>query len=48
MSYIRLYNKEHSNANLSYEDDLPEPYSQNEISNFKRFSDSIYGSYDKS
>lgn len=44
---IDLYNKEHG-TELTFKDDLPEPYSQDEIRKFKEFSDSIYGAYDKS
>lgn len=48
MSKIRQYNMEHPDAQLGYSDDLVEPYSQDEIRNFKMFSDSIYGAYDLS
>lgn len=45
---IRNYNKEHPNKPLKYTDDLPLPYSMNEVEQFKNLSDSIYGAYDRS
>ena len=45
---IRDYNLDHPNTSLSYTDDLPMPYSFQEIESFKTLAKSIYGSYDKS
>lgn len=48
---VRTYNQEHPNNTITYDGNttpLPEPYSQNEIRQFKMFSDGIYGAYDKS
>lgn len=48
LSKIRQYNLDHPNADLSYDDNLPEPYSQSEIKAIKQVANSIYGAYDKS
>lgn len=48
MSKIRQYNEEHPEAQLSYTDDLPMPYSNKEVQAIKNVSNTIYGAYDKS
>ena len=48
---VSQYNLEHPSNTITFNPDetpLPEPYSQNEIRQFKMFSDGIYGAYDKS
>lgn len=45
---IRTYNKEHPENTISLKDDLPMPYSLQEIEQFKNVANSIYGSYDRS
>lgn len=47
---IREWNKDHpkEDLQLSYTDDLPSPYSNQEIIAIKNVANNIYGSYDKS
>ena len=45
---IREWNMDHPKNQLSYEDDLPTPYSNQEIIAIKNVANNIYGSYDKS
>lgn len=48
---VKVYNQEHPEAPITFDGKatpLPEPYSQNEIRQFKMFADNIYGAYDKS
>lgn len=45
---IREWNMDHPNKQLTYEDDLPTPYSNQEIIAIKNVANNIYGSYDKS
>lgn len=49
MLCIKEWNKDHPDRNkqLTYADDLPSPYSNQEILAIKQVSDNIYGSYDK-
>lgn len=47
LSMIRQYNKEHPDSQLSYADDLPTPYSNQEVSAIKNTANTIYGAYDK-
>ena len=49
MLCIREWNKDHPSKEqqLNYNDDLPTPYSYQEILAIKQVSDNIYGSYDK-
>ena len=50
MMYIKEWNQDHPDPTkqLKYTDDLPTPYSNQEILSIKEVSDNIYGSYDKS
>ena len=41
-------NSDHPRASLSYSDDLPMPYSFEEVESFKGVAKNIYGAYDKS
>ena len=45
---IRAYNLDHPGAAINYSDDLPMPYSFEEVESFKTVAKSIYGAYDKS
>ena len=49
MLCIKEWNKDHPDPKqqLNYKDDLPSPYSNQEILAIKQVSDNIYGSYDK-
>lgn len=44
---ISTYNQDHG-TQLTFKDNLPEPYTADEISKFKEFANKIYGAYDKS
>lgn len=48
MLHIREWNKDHPEQQLSYTDDLPTPYSDQEVVAIKNVANNIYGSYDKS
>ena len=48
MLKIKEWNKDHPDNQLEYTDDLPTPYSDQEILSIKNLSNNIYGSYDKS
>ena len=50
MMYIKQWNQDHPDPSkqLKYTDDLPTPYSNQEIIAIKEVADNIYGSYDKS
>lgn len=45
---IRAYNLDHPENTIGYNEDLPLPYSLQEIETMKTIANSIYGSYDKS
>ena len=48
---VKVYNQEHPENPITFDGKatpLPEPYTQNEVRNFKMFADNIYGAYDKS
>lgn len=45
---IRRYNANHPDNTISYTDDLPEAYSNQEIQQMRQLANSIYGAYDKS
>lgn len=45
---IRAYNREHPDATLNYTDNLPMPYSLQEVEEMKNVANSIYGAYDRS
>lgn len=45
---IRAYNKEHPESTLTYQDNLPMPYSLQEVEQLKNTANTIYGSYDRS
>ena len=45
---IRAYNLDHPESTIGYNEDLPMPYSLQEIESMKSVANSIYGSYDKS
>ena len=47
LSKIRMYNQENPDKQLSYTDDLPTPYSNQEIQAIKNTANTIYGAYDK-
>lgn len=49
MLCIKEWNKDHPDPKqqLNYQDDLPSPYSNQEILAIKQVADNIYGSYDK-
>lgn len=46
LSHIRIYNQEHPDNTITYNDMLPEAYSNQEIARIKEVADSIYGSYE--
>lgn len=46
-SAIRAYNRDHIESSISYNDDLPSPYSLEDIDKIKQVADSIYGNYDR-
>lgn len=48
MLHIQEWNRDHPEQILNYTDDLPTPYSDQEIVAIKNVSNNIYGSYDKS
>lgn len=48
MLQIKEWNKDHPDNQLDYTDDLPTPYSDQEILSIKNLSNNIYGSYDRS
>lgn len=48
LSKIRQYNQEHPDKQIEYTDDLPMPYSDQEIQSIKNVANTIYGAYDKS
>lgn len=45
---IRAYNREHPDATLEYTDNLPMPYTLQQVEEMKNVANSIYGSYDRS
>ena len=45
---IRKYNEEHPENTISFQDDLPVAYSNEQIQQMRQLSNSIYGAYDKS
>lgn len=45
---IQEWNQEHPENKLEYSDDLPTPYSNQDILSIKNVGDNIYGSYDRS
>ena len=45
---IRKYNEEHPDNTISFNDDLPVAYSNDQIQQMRQLSNSIYGAYDKS
>lgn len=45
---IREYNLDHPEATIGYKDDLPMPYSFQDVEVIKNVAQNIYGSYDKS
>lgn len=47
LSKIRTYNQEHPDSQISYTDDLPMPYSDQEVASFKNLANSVYAYYDK-
>ncbi len=46
-SAVRAYNKDHIDSPINYSDDLPSPYSLEDIDKIKQVADSIYGNYDR-
>ena len=48
IAYIKLWNQEHPEAILENYDNLPMPYSQQEMTQIHAEADRIWGSYDKS
>lgn len=48
MMKIQEWNQEHPDKKLEYSDDLPSPYSNQDILAIKNVSNNIYGSYDRS
>ena len=47
-SQIRMYNKEHPENPITFQDDLPSPYTNIEMNVIRGLADNIYGAYDKS
>lgn len=45
---IRIYNQENPEHAISFDDDLPVAYSNEDMRRFRELSNSIYGAYDKS
>ena len=45
---VRAYNLDHPEATIRYNEDLPMPYSFQEVEAMKNVANSIYGSYDRS
>lgn len=45
---VRAYNLDHPEATIRFNEDLPMPYSFQEVEAMKNVANSIYGSYDKS
>lgn len=45
---VRAYNQDHPEATIGFDEDLPMPYSFQEVEVMKNVANSIYGSYDKS
>lgn len=45
---VRAYNLDHPEATIRFDEDLPMPYSFQEVETMKNVANSIYGSYDRS
>lgn len=45
---IRQYNEDHPEHTISFQDDLPVAYSNQQIQQMRQLSNSVYGAYDKS